>query len=199
MLSSLFPYICFISGVEYLFKSKYWADVCLRNLNKFYTICCMCFSCLFVCSLFFFFICTGDSERNPGARKKQYLYNLSFCYWNLNSIAAHNFSKLSLLEAYDIPRKLDMICLSETLLDSSIPSNYERLYNKAYKLIRADNPSHSKKSSVGIYYKEVLAVCSVEVKSLNECIMFEVYIKKKEDIWSHYHLVKHKMSLTFFC
>ena len=43
-----------------------------------------------------------------------------------------------------------MICLSETFLDSSTPSNDERLDMKEYKLIRADNPSDSKKSGVGI-------------------------------------------------
>ena len=38
-----------------------------------------------------------------------------------------------------------MICLSETFLDSSIPSNDERLNMKGYNLIRADNPSDGKK------------------------------------------------------
>ena len=72
-----------------------------------------------------------------------------------------------------------MICLSETFLDSSIPSNDERLNMKEYKLIRADNPSDSKKGGVAIYYKEFLAVRPVEVKSLNECVIFEVSIKNK--------------------
>ena len=72
-----------------------------------------------------------------------------------------------------------MICLSETFLDSSIPSNDERLNMKGYKLIRADNPSDSKKDGVGIYYKEFLAVRPFEVKNLNECLIFEVSIKNK--------------------
>ena len=55
-----------------------------------------------------------------------------------------------------------MIGLSETFLDSSIPPNYERLYMKGYKLIRADNPSDRKKGGVGIYYKEFVVVRSVE-------------------------------------
>ena len=57
-----------------------------------------------------------------------------------------------------------MICLSETFLDFSIPSNDEMLTMKGYKLIRADNPSDSKKGGVGIYYKEFLAIRPVEVK-----------------------------------
>ena len=127
--------------------------------------------------VFITLICAGDIELNPGPRKNNTSYNFSF--WNLNSIAAHNFSKLSLLEAYNVEHKLDMICLSETFLDCSIPGNDERLNMKGYKLIRADNPSDSKKGDVGIYYKEFLAVCRVEVKNLNECLIFEVSIKNK--------------------
>ena len=108
-------------------------------------------------------ICAGDIEFNPGPRKNSTSYNFSFYHWSLNSIAAHNFSKLSLLEAYNV----HMICLSETFLDSSIPTNDGRLSMKGYKLIRADNPSDSKKGGVGIYYKEFLAVRPVEVKNLN--------------------------------
>ena len=92
---------------------------------------------------------------------------------------AHNFSKLSLLEAYNVEHKLDMVCLSETFLDSFIPGNDERLNMKGYKLIRADNPSDIKKDGVGIYYKELFAVCPVEVKNLNEYFIFEVPIKNK--------------------
>ena len=46
-----------------------------------------------------------------------------------------------------------MICFSETFLDSSIPTNDERLNMKGYELIRADNPNDSKTGGVGIYHK----------------------------------------------
>ena len=124
-------------------------------------------------------ICAVDIKLNPGPRKNNVSHNFYFCHWNLNSIAAHNFSKLSLLEAYNVEHKFDMICLSETFLGSSIPSNDESLNMKGYKLIRADNPSDSKKDGVGIYYKEYLAVRPVVVKNLNECLIFEVTIKIK--------------------
>ena len=48
---------------------------------------------------------------------------------------------------------------------------------KGYKLIRADHPSDSKNGGVGICYEEFLAVGTVEVKNLNECLIFEVSIK----------------------
>ena len=48
-----------------------------------------------------------------------------------------------------------------------------------YKLVRAGNPSNSKKGGVVIYYKEFLAVHSVETKNLIECVIFEASIKNK--------------------
>ena len=99
------------------------------SVLEFYTICCM---------ILLLLICAGDIELNPGPRKNNTSYNFSFCHWNLNSIAAHNFSKLSLLGAYNVQHQ--------------------------FKLIRAGNPSDSKKNGVGIYYKEFLAVRPVEVK-----------------------------------
>ena len=43
--------------------------------------------------------CSGDIEENPGL-KPNYCEYLFICHWNLNSISAHNFMKLSLLRAY---------------------------------------------------------------------------------------------------
>ena len=40
----------------------------------------------------------GDIETNPGPRKIS-PRSFSICHWNLNSINAHNFAKVSLLEA----------------------------------------------------------------------------------------------------
>ena len=34
-------------------------------------------------------ICCGDVESNPGPKKQ---HQISFCHWNLNGLAAHNFS-----------------------------------------------------------------------------------------------------------
>ena len=45
--------------------------------------------------------------------------SLSICHWNLNSISAHNYVKLSLLRVYLVFHKFDIICLSGTYLNSS--------------------------------------------------------------------------------
>ena len=88
--------------VKYLFRSKYRVNVCPRNLSKFYTIPCM---------YLLFLICVGDIELNPGPKKNNTSFTFSFCHWDLHNIAAHNFSKLSLLEAYSVEHKFGMTCL----------------------------------------------------------------------------------------
>ena len=101
------------------------------------------------------------------------------CYWNLNSISAHDFSKLSLLEAYISCHTYDIICLSETSLDSSVPYDDPRLNLSGYKLVRADNLSNNKRGGVGIYFKETLAIRPVPTNSLKECLLLEIFIGNK--------------------
>ena len=62
----------------------------------------------------------GDIELNLGPGKCDTCYNMSLCPWNLSSAAARNFEKVNLFEAYNTANKFDIICLSETYLDSSI-------------------------------------------------------------------------------
>ena len=61
---------------------------------------------------------SGDVHPNPGPKRDKD-YNFSVCCWNIGSISAHNFSKLSLLSSYNSIYNYDLICLSETFLDSS--------------------------------------------------------------------------------
>ena len=79
--------------------------------------------------------------------------SFSICDWNLNSLSAHNFSKLTQIKAYNSIYKYDFICLSETYLDTSIPDNLIDI--EGYKLIRADHPDNIKRGGVYIYYKEL--------------------------------------------
>ena len=92
----------------------------------------------------------GNIELNPGPKKDTSCDNFSLCHWNLNSIAAHNFSKLSLLEAYNGHHMHDMISLSETYLVSPVPYDDPRLNLSGNKLVRADNLSNNKRDGSGI-------------------------------------------------
>ena len=100
---------------------------------------------------------SGDIETNPGPVSSN-LELLSICHWNLNSIAAENFVKLPLLEAYVTANKFDIICLSETFLDSTFLNDDLRLSLNDYSLLRADHPSDTKKGGVCVFYKDHLPI-----------------------------------------
>ena len=60
---------------------------------------------------------SSDIEENPGSKPSSN-QSFSICHWNLNSIFAHNYIKVSLLRAYTSTHKFDVICIFKTYLDS---------------------------------------------------------------------------------
>ena len=96
---------------------------------------------------------TGDVEMNLGPKliSKE---SFSICHWNLHSITAHNYTKILLLKAYILVYKFDIICLSETYLDSKTLHDDDNLDFSGYNLVRSDHPSNSKRGVVCIYCKE---------------------------------------------
>ena len=131
--------------------------------------------------LFTFLSRHGDIELNSGPRKEK-KNSLSVCHWNLNSLSAHNFSKLTQLKAYNAIYKHDFICLSETYLDSSIPDNV--LDIEGYRLVRADHPNNIKRGGVCIYYKESLPVRVINIPYINEALVLEMNYNNKKVIIS---------------
>ena len=116
---------------------------------------------------------SGDIEENPEPKPSS---NQSFCicHWNLNSISVHNYVKISLLRAYISTHKFDVICISETYLDSDTSDDDDNLKIAGYNLIRADHPSNTKRGGVCIYYKHSLAFKLLNIHYLKECMNFEI-------------------------
>ena len=90
----------------------------------------------------------GDIELNPGPKKRSSCYDFSVCHWNLNSITAHDFAKIDLLQAYNTIKQYDMICLSESYLDASVSSGNYNLNINGNNLVRADQPENVKTGGV---------------------------------------------------
>ena len=67
---------------------------------------------------------SDDTETNPGLNKQSCL---KIFHWNLNVLAAHDFIKLPLMEVYIVTNNSDVVCLSETFLDSSISNDDNRI------------------------------------------------------------------------
>ena len=121
---------------------------------------------------------SGDIELNPGSKHKQD-QSLSICRWNLNSIPAHNFQKLELLQGYISSNKVDILCLSETFLNSDISRDDNNLQLPGLDLIRADHPSNTKRGGVCIYYRNCLPLKLLNISYLNECITFVIKLGDK--------------------
>ena len=75
--------------------------------------------------------------------------------------------------------KIDIICLSETYLDSSILSDDDNSELPGYNLVRADNPTNTKRGGVCIYYHNSLPLKVIDIQFLNEYINFEIRIGGK--------------------
>ena len=115
--------------------------------------------------------CCGDIVENPGPKYS----SLTFCHWNLNGLTAHDSTKISLLQAYITQLNYDIICLTETFLNSSIVSDDNRIKIDGYSLIRSDHPRDSKKGGVCIYYKEhIPLILRDDINTLDNCLVTEI-------------------------
>ena len=123
-------------------------------------------------------ILSGDVEVNPGP-KNSLSECLSICHWNLNSILAHDYSKLFLLKANISVHKFDIICLSETYLDSTARLDDFNLVISEYNLIHSDHPSNTKRGGVCLDYKNYLPLRVLNISYLKECLNFELKIGDK--------------------
>ena len=54
---------------------------------------------------------SGDVEVNPGPNRNSCLsQSFSICHWNLNSLIAHSFAKVSVLTVCVSVIKFDIVC-----------------------------------------------------------------------------------------
>ena len=130
-------------------------------------------------------ILCGDIESNPRPNSGE---SFSICHWNLNSITAHNFSKISLLRVYNAILNYD-ICLSETYLNHNTLSGSDNLKIQGYELIRVDHPSTQKRGGICIYHKDFLLIKVNNISCLKECLNFSLSVYGKQcNITLIYHL-----------
>ena len=102
------------------------------------------------------------------------------CHWNLNSLTAHNYLKVSQLQAFNLVYKFDILCILETHLDSSISKDDNALSIKGYSIIRADHPCNTKRGGVCIYYNDKISVRQMNNKGLPECLACDIVTGKKK-------------------
>ena len=121
---------------------------------------------------------SGDIEINPGLKSSSRKC-FPICRWNLNSISAQGYTKVSLLTAHNLIHNFDIICVSETIFNSETPPNDPNLEISGYNMYHTDHPSNCKREGVCIFYKAALPLRVLNISYLNECINFTVSIANK--------------------
>ena len=119
----------------------------------------------------------GMSRSILGLRKNRQGFFSCF-QWNVNSLLAHN--KLSLLEPYNTFHKYDILCISETYLDSSVSVDDTTLSLPDYNLVRSDHPSNIKRDGVCLCFKENLSLRSINVPFLSQCVLCEATLQSEK-------------------
>ena len=115
----------------------------------------------------------ADIETNPGPFNR--CKSISFYHWNLNGFLAHSREEFHLVEGFVVSNNIDIFCVSETLLDSSVDNIYDRSNVNGYTLVRGDHPSNTKRNGAAIYYKDHLPVIRRnDISFLNERTVLEI-------------------------
>ena len=121
---------------------------------------------------------SGNVEANPGSKKK-YKESRSICHWNLDSISAYDCCKLFLLNSYNLCHKCDIVCLSETYLDSNTPLDDDILEISGYTLVYSDHPSNTKRGGVCLNCKNNWPLVVINTSHLNEWVTLEFKVGDK--------------------
>ena len=137
---NIIAYLVIISMSEGFLKKK-----CKFNpKNIILETLCLCFS---IKIAEFLFIC-GDVELNPGE-------TFDFCLWNCNSLPAHNFERVTLIENYISIHKVKLFALTETALHTS--NSNSDLEIQGFSILRNDLPGDHTHGGVMLYYRNDLA------------------------------------------
>ena len=116
----------------------------------------------------------GNIELNPGPKY------FSICHWNLNGLTVHNFLKVFQLQDFNLVHKIDIICISETHIDSSVSKDDNALSIEGYSIIQAHHSSNTKKGDVCIYYNDKISIRQMSNINLPECSACKIVIGKRK-------------------
>ena len=100
-------------------------------------------------------IISEDIHKNPGPNQFSDGF-FNFCHWNLNSIPAHDYTRITQIEAYNAFHDLDVIALTETALKPS--DTNEKINIDGYTAVRRDLPTNTTHGGVMIFHKDNLAL-----------------------------------------
>ena len=85
------------------------------------------------------------------------------------------------MEAFITSNNFDLVCLSESYLDSTIPNDDINIQINGYSLLRADHPNDIKRRRVCIYFKESLPLIRRnDLTNVKDCIVAEINVNNEK-------------------
>ena len=155
ILSSIISLFLLIICINFIQLLLIYTYTCLVRSTQIFYICITILFKLNKLELFLKFyhykhldlLTHGDIHPHPGPPPPLF----KFMHWNVNSIPAHNFERISLLQAYAANEKFNLIALTETALKNDIPD--EKIEIDGYSAIRCDLPGNDTHGGVLIYHK----------------------------------------------
>ena len=85
-----------------------------------------------------------------------------------------------MIEAFISTHNFDILCLPESLLDSTIDINDGNINISGYAVLRADHPSNSKRGGVCIYFKQSLPLIRNDnLSTVQKTIVTEIPVENE--------------------
>ena len=113
----------------------------------------------------------GEIHPNPGPTSL-----FKFMHWNLNSIPAHEFQRIAILENFAFQENLNLIDLTETALKNSHTN--EKIEIQNYSFIRNDLSNNDRCGGVILYHENDLPVKNRIDLQIPNTIVTEISISK---------------------
>ena len=88
--------------------------------------------------------------------------------------------KGTLIDAFITAHNFGILCLSETVLDSTIPHNDENINISGYSLLRVDHPNNIKRERHSMCFKELLPLIRRSyLNNMKEYLVTEIHFNNK--------------------
>ena len=91
-------------------------------------------------------------------------------------LAAHNFFKVTFVKVVVKNRSFDVVCFSETFLDSIVPINDENIAINWHSLLRTDHPKNIKVE----FIRESIKIERNNLTNTKACLVTEVNVNNEK-------------------
>ena len=164
----------------------------LLYYGHIYAVCLLFYTLHLQWSIYKHILLRTDIEKNPGPDQGTF----KFCSWNLNSLCAYEFIRVSLIEAYNSIHTYDLIGIMETHLDSTIDES--KLSLNGYSFMKSNHPKNVKRGGVGLYVRDSFPTRErLDLVTLPECIVCEIQLKRKKYFFVVLHRSPSQTSIEF--